>query len=248
MDTLLRYYKGSFLLFFAGIVAAYFLGGMQAVFIILILCILEISLSFDNAVVNATVLEDMTEVWRRRFLTWGILIAVFGMRIIFPVVIVSIVSGLSPWAALNVAVNDPDAYAAYMTSAHVSIMAFGGAFLMMVGLSFFFDGTCHGSKAQRFQQLKNIINETYDEFKTDERIQYLKIVHFTKPNKFDVITCTAAKARHCLPVILKVCVRHSTNSQRDCHRVRAFQLLFRIYSVVMESGAILSSHDADLLM
>ena len=139
MDTLLRYYKGSFLLFFAGIVAAYFLGGMQAVFIILILCILEISLSFDNAVVNATVLEDMTEVWRRRFLTWGILIAVFGMRIIFPVVIVSIVSGLSPWAALNVAVNDPDAYAAYMTSAHVSIMAFGGAFLMMVGLSFFFD-------------------------------------------------------------------------------------------------------------
>ena len=90
MDTLLRYYKGSFLLFFAGIVAAYFLGGMQAVFIILILCILEISLSFDNAVVNATVLEDMTEVWRRRFLTWGILIAVFGMRIIFPVVIVNV--------------------------------------------------------------------------------------------------------------------------------------------------------------
>ncbi|PWQ98558.1 DUF475 domain-containing protein [Leucothrix arctica] len=139
MDTLFKYYKGSFLLFFLGIVAAFFLGGMQAVFIILILCILEISLSFDNAVVNATVLKDMSEVWRRRFLTWGILIAVFGMRIVFPVVIVSIVSGLSPWAALEVAVNDPDAYAAYMTSAHISIMAFGGAFLMMVGLSFFFD-------------------------------------------------------------------------------------------------------------
>jgi len=139
MDTLFKYYKGSFLLFFAGLVGGFFLGGWQAVFIILILCILEISLSFDNAVVNATVLKDMSEVWQRRFLTWGILIAVFGMRIVFPVIIVSIVSGLSPWGAIKVAVNDPDAYAAYMTSAHISIMAFGGAFLLMVGLSFFFD-------------------------------------------------------------------------------------------------------------
>lgn len=139
MENLFKYFKGSFLLFFAGVIAAYFFGGMQAVFIICILSILEISLSFDNAVVNATVLKDMNEVWRRRFLTWGILIAVFGMRIIFPILIVSIISGMSPWSALNVAMNDPDTYAAYMTSAHVSIMAFGGAFLMMVGLNFFFD-------------------------------------------------------------------------------------------------------------
>lgn len=139
MENLVKFYKGSLLLFFLGVVAAYFLGGAEAVVIVLILCVLEISLSFDNAVVNATVLKDMNEVWRRRFLTWGILIAVFGMRIIFPVAIVSIVSGLSPWNALTVAVEQPDVYAAYMTSAHVSIMAFGGAFLMMVGLSFFFD-------------------------------------------------------------------------------------------------------------
>ncbi len=50
----------------------------------------EISLSFDNAIVNANKLKDMTPVWQQRFLTWGILIAVFGMRIVFPLLIVVI--------------------------------------------------------------------------------------------------------------------------------------------------------------
>ncbi|MCK5726884.1 MAG: DUF475 domain-containing protein [Thiotrichaceae bacterium] len=139
MSEIKEYFQGSLLVTLLGVVAAAFLGGFNAVFIVVVLSVLEISLSFDNAVVNATVLKDMSEVWRKRFLTWGILIAVFGMRIVFPIAIVSIVSGLSPWAAIAVAVNDPKAYAAYMTSAHISIMAFGGAFLMMVGLSFFFD-------------------------------------------------------------------------------------------------------------
>lgn len=139
MSDFLKYFKGSLLVTLISISVAFWLGGFSAVFIVVVLSVLEISLSFDNAVVNATVLKDMNEAWRKRFLTWGILIAVFGMRIIFPVLIVSIVAGLSPWGALSIAINEPDAYAAYMTSAHISIMAFGGAFLMMVGLNFFFD-------------------------------------------------------------------------------------------------------------
>lgn len=139
MSDILKYFKGSLLVTLVGVVSAFFLGGWQSVFIVAVLAVLEVSLSFDNAVVNATVLKDMNEVWRRRFLTWGIAIAVFGMRIVFPVLIVSIVSGLSPWSAVAVAINEPDLYVEYMTSAHISIMAFGGAFLMMVGLSFFFD-------------------------------------------------------------------------------------------------------------
>ena len=66
------------------------LGTLAVVWIVFVLGILEVSLSFDNAVVNATVLKDMSEKWRQRFLTWGILIAVFGMRIVFPVAIVAI--------------------------------------------------------------------------------------------------------------------------------------------------------------
>jgi hypothetical protein len=58
--------------------------------------VLEVSLSFDNAVVNATILERMSEFWQRIFLTIGILIAVFGMRLVFPLLIVGITASLSP--------------------------------------------------------------------------------------------------------------------------------------------------------
>ena len=69
---------------------------LSMLWIVLVLSVLEISLSFDNAVVNATVLEDMDKVWQRRFLTWGMLIAVFGMRFVFPLAIVAIAAGLGP--------------------------------------------------------------------------------------------------------------------------------------------------------
>ena len=105
-----------------------------------VLAVLEISLSFDNAVVNATVLREMDEKWQRRFLTWGILIAVFGMRIVFPLAIVAIAANLDPLSAIHLSLNDPERYEAIVSSAHVGIAGFGGAFLAMVGLSFFFDG------------------------------------------------------------------------------------------------------------
>ncbi|GAB5347715.1 hypothetical protein TMRO357_00636 [Alteriqipengyuania sp. 357] len=112
----------------------------HVLWIVLVLSILEISLSFDNAVVNATVLREMDEKWQRRFLTWGILIAVFGMRIIFPLAIVAIAANLDPLSAIDLSLNDPERYEAIVSSAHVGIAGFGGAFLTMVGLNFFFDG------------------------------------------------------------------------------------------------------------
>jgi hypothetical protein len=135
----MKYFKGSFLVAIIGAFAALMIGGMEALFLVAILSVLEVSLSFDNAVVNATVLKDMDAKWRKRFLTWGILIAVFGMRVIFPVIVVAVVAGITPWAAIDVAINNPASYAEYMKSAHVSLMGFGGAFLMMVGLDFFLD-------------------------------------------------------------------------------------------------------------
>lgn len=134
-----KFFRSSLIVTIVGLIAGYFVGGPAAVFIVAVLAVLEISLSFDNAVVNATVLKDMDEVWRRRFITWGMLIAVFGMRIIFPILIVSVLAGVSPISALMIAVDTPDQYAVLMNEAHVSVMAFGGAFLMMVGLDFFFD-------------------------------------------------------------------------------------------------------------
>lgn len=120
-------------------VAAYFWGGIQALFLVGLLAVLETTLSFDNAVVNAKVLARMSERWQTRFLTWGILMAVFGTRFLFPILIVAAAAGLSPYTALLLALFDPAAYGAELEHAHVAIAAFGSAFLLMVSLKYFFN-------------------------------------------------------------------------------------------------------------
>ncbi len=116
------------------------IGGMATVFFICaVLAVLEISLSFDNAIVNANKLKDMTPVWQHRFLTWGIIIAVFGMRIVFPLLIVVIAAQIGPIEAVILAAREPAEYARIMNDAHLPIAAFGGTFLMMVGLTYFFN-------------------------------------------------------------------------------------------------------------
>lgn len=114
-------------------------GALGILWICAVLAVLEVSLSFDNAAVNASVLKDMDPVWQRRFLTWGIAIAVFGMRIVFPLVIVMIAASLGPIEALKLAINDPEQYEVILNGAHIGLMGFGGAFLGMVGLKYFFD-------------------------------------------------------------------------------------------------------------
>jgi hypothetical protein len=112
---------------------------VQTVFIVALLGVLETSLSFDNAVVNATVMRDMSAIWRHRFLTWGMAFAVFGMRFVFPLAVVSVVAKIGPIEAVRLAAFEPNEYARLLQSAHVSLGAFGGAFLGMVCLKYFFD-------------------------------------------------------------------------------------------------------------
>jgi hypothetical protein len=114
-------------------------GMLGIVWICAVLAVLEVSLSFDNAAVNASILKDMDPVWQQRFLTWGIAIAVFGMRIVFPLVIVMVAAGLGPIEAMKLALNEPARYQAIVSDAHIGLMGFGGAFLGMVGLKYFFD-------------------------------------------------------------------------------------------------------------
>lgn len=144
----MNHFKGSLIftvvcLFLAGLTGYLESGALTAalgmVFIAAVLGVMETSLSLDNAVVNATVLKDMDEKWQQRFLTWGIAIAVFGMRIVFPLAIVSIAAWVSPWEAIKIAIGDHARYEQIVTSAHIGIAGFGGAFLLLVGLTFFFD-------------------------------------------------------------------------------------------------------------
>ncbi len=113
--------------------------GMSAFILVVILSILEVTLSFDNAVVNARILKRMSPVWQKRFLTWGILLAVFGTRFILPIIIVSVAVLASPVYITKLVFTDPVAYGELLAGVHGSITAFGGIFLLMVSLKYFFN-------------------------------------------------------------------------------------------------------------
>lgn len=120
-------------------IAAYAWGGLHALFLVVLLAVLETTLSFDNAVVNARVLQRMSPEWQNRFLTWGILIAVFGTRFVFPILIVAAAAFMTPYAVAMLAFFDPVAYGERLHEAHVPIAAFGSAFLLLVSLKYFFN-------------------------------------------------------------------------------------------------------------
>ena len=135
----MRYFISSFIILIIGLIGGYFLGGLEGVYIAALLVVLEISLSFDNAVVNAKVLATMDLIWQKRFMLFGIPIAVFGMRLVFPLAIVSIVTGMGLFETLHVAINEPHRYEAILKTTETTIFSFGGAFLLMVFLDFFFE-------------------------------------------------------------------------------------------------------------
>lgn len=123
-----------------GALIAIFVGmGTGALTVALILVTVEIAFSFDNAIINAKVLARMSPFWQRMFLTVGALIAIFGMRVIFPILIVAITAHLSWGSVVDLALHHPEAYAAKLDTAHPAIAAFGGAFLMVLALDFFVD-------------------------------------------------------------------------------------------------------------
>lgn len=141
---MIRYFLGSYIVTVFGLICAYLWGehvhngtGLTCIFIASVLAVLEVSLSFDNAVVNAMKLEHMSEKWRHRFITWGILIAVFGMRFLFPLLVVAIFAKLNILTVLNMALNDVHSYAHYLELTHAPIVAFGGAFLLMLFMDYF---------------------------------------------------------------------------------------------------------------
>lgn len=141
-----QYFMGSYIVTIAGLSAAYFWGnhvlpgsGWTCVFIAIVLGVLEVSLSFDNAVVNAMKLEKMPNIWRHRFLTWGIAIAVFGMRFLFPILVVSVFAKIGMYEVAKIAFTDADKYAHYLHETHTPIVTFGGTFLMMLFLNYFFN-------------------------------------------------------------------------------------------------------------
>ncbi|MFL6162070.1 MAG: DUF475 domain-containing protein [Jatrophihabitantaceae bacterium] len=138
---LLKTFGGAFSVTVLALAAAFAYGGPSGLAVAAILGILEISVSFDNAVVNAGQLGRLNPFWQRMFLTVGVLIAVFGMRLLFPVVIVCLTAHITPAEAYHLAmdggsVHTPGTYANLLHQAHPAIAAFGGVFLLTLFLDF----------------------------------------------------------------------------------------------------------------
>jgi hypothetical protein len=108
-------------------------------FLLLTLAVLEVTLSFDNAVINALWLKRMNPFWQRMFLTVGILIAVFGMRLVFPVVVVAIAAHISIGETIRLALQDSETYARTLEGVHHEIATFGAVFLGMIFLEWLFE-------------------------------------------------------------------------------------------------------------
>lgn len=145
MARLLRYVRFPLICCLIGLIAVAVThgglspAGLQATWITLVLLALEISLSFDNAVVNARVLEQLTPGQQRFFLSWGLVIPVFGVRFLGPLLLVSLAGGIGLGEALDAALHHPEHYHELLELAEPRILAFGGMFLLMVFLRYFLD-------------------------------------------------------------------------------------------------------------
>jgi hypothetical protein len=126
-------------IFYFGYLKSGLLAAFNMLWLTIILICMEVSLSFDNAVVNASILKHWNDFWKKAFLTIGILIAVFGMRLLFPLAIVSATTNLNLLEVFTLALNNPDLYSEKLISHHIEVSAFGSMFLLMVFLNFLFD-------------------------------------------------------------------------------------------------------------
>lgn len=113
--------------------------GITSLLLCCALILIEITFSFDNAIINARVLASMSKLWQQLFMTVGMFIAVFGMRLVFPILLVMLTAGLGANEVVDLALHHPEVYSEKLVHAHPYIAAFGGMFLLMLALAFFFD-------------------------------------------------------------------------------------------------------------
>ncbi|MFA5131287.1 MAG: DUF475 domain-containing protein [Patescibacteria group bacterium] len=107
--------------------------------IILGLCLFEIISSVDNAVVNAHILKTMPEKYRKIFLFWGLLFAVFVVRGLLPFVIVWIANpSLGIWQVVTATFSNSPEIKAYIEHSKPLLLLGGGIYLFLVFLAWLF--------------------------------------------------------------------------------------------------------------
>ena len=125
----MKYFYSSFVITALGLLIAFFIGGFEYLLVCLLLGLLELSLSIDNAVVNANVLDSMDEKWRWSFFYFGLTIAVFGLRFFFPLALVALATSHGIGDTLRLALYDRDLYHSALEAHEGKIYDFGSGFL-----------------------------------------------------------------------------------------------------------------------
>lgn len=111
----------------------------QSFIILFGLALFEIISSIDNAVVNAHVLKTVPEKYRKFFLFWGLLLAVFVMRGILPFVIVWLANAsLSLPEVFRLSFSDPLLVEQSLEHSKPLLLLGGGVYLFFVFLSWLF--------------------------------------------------------------------------------------------------------------
>jgi hypothetical protein len=103
------------------------------------LCLFEVISSIDNAIINASVLKTLPEKYRKIFLFWGLILAVFVVRGVLPFIIVWIANpGLSLFQVVSFVFSPTPEIEGYVEKSKPLLLLGGGMYLFMVFLGWLF--------------------------------------------------------------------------------------------------------------
>ncbi len=192
--------------------------GAASLWIFVVLVILEVTFSFDNAVINGKVLERMSPFWQQLFLTVGILFAVFIVRFVLPIIIVMVSSGQSFSGVVNMALNDAEAYSRTLHEAASMINAFGGTFLMMIGLNYFLDRHKDVHWLKRIESRLSKFGE-FESFKILVMLSVAMILYVTVEEKYQAVVLAASITGTMLHIALNLFERYFSRKQSTARKL-----------------------------
>lgn len=102
---------------------------------LVMLAAVEFSLSMENMAITKGLVGRLSRFWVRLYLTLGVLIAVLFVRLLLPILLVSIGLASSPAHVLGMAAGHPVQYAVALHKVYPEISAFGGVFLALLFLN-----------------------------------------------------------------------------------------------------------------
>ena len=103
------------------------------------LCLFEVISSIDNAIINAHVLKTLPEKFRKFFLFWGLIIAVFAVRGVLPFLIVWLANPAFSFTHIITFVFHPTPdIEKYVEQSQALLLLAGGMYLFLVFLGWLF--------------------------------------------------------------------------------------------------------------